>query len=282
MDVWTIIFSRPKVELPDSTSGKRTGVQTTAERLQSSRRMVDAFSGQSVIGQEWKVVKKVGSEEKCVEEADDQHSNVGQSLLKSLLEKKTSDDSTQNAEIKKGKGKNNGKWIKKNKGSNSLGTFTTGDVHINDLSPVELMLEKQTSNEKSKDVEFKEGKGKNMEKWIQKNKVSNSVNTFNGDDNSNDHPPMELMLEKQTCNMNIQDAEINKGKGKSKLKKGSNSLNTFTTVLVDGHHCAGEDTTLQEANTTFNDLKQPSSAFDTRLDFQYCKFSSGLFLFITL
>ncbi|XP_023769500.1 uncharacterized protein LOC111918065 isoform X1 [Lactuca sativa] len=256
-------MSRPKVELPDSTSGKRTGVQTTAERLQSSRRMVDAFSGQSVIGQEWKVVKKVGSEEKCVEEADDQHSNVGQSLLKSLLEKKTSDDSTQNAEIKKGKGKNNGKWIKKNKGSNSLGTFTTGDVHINDLSPVELMLEKQTSNEKSKDVEFKEGKGKNMEKWIQKNKVSNSVNTFNGDDNSNDHPPMELMLEKQTCNMNIQDAEINKGKGKSKLKKGSNSLNTFTTVLVDGHHCAGEDTTLQEANTTFNDLKQPSSAFDT-------------------
>ena len=92
------------------------------------------------------------------------------------------------------------------------------------------------------------------------------------DEHSNGHhSPSSLVLEKESNNENTRDVEIKKGRQRRRgkgSKKGTGSLNTFATVLVvDGQHSAGEDTTLQqEINTACNDLQQPSSASDKRLD----------------
>ncbi|KAI3778694.1 hypothetical protein L2E82_08077 [Cichorium intybus] len=70
--------------------------------------------------------------------------------------------------------------------------------------------------------------------------------------------------EKQSSSKNTQDVKINtKGKGKSKKNIDSNSLNTFTTVLVDGKQCVREATTLLRANSACNELKPPRSEIVT-------------------
>ncbi|KAL4575589.1 hypothetical protein LXL04_022437 [Taraxacum kok-saghyz] len=240
---------------PSFASSNMSGKKTAGDRVQSSKGMVGGFLSRPVIGQQWKVVEKVGSESSDMTEdkCDEEHINGGQSEL----ETETNIDNTHNVEIKKGEEKKMKKWIKKNKGTKN-----------GDSSSVESVLEKQTIYKKTQDVEIKKGKGNNMEKWVKKNKESNNLNTFTCDEHEHgnenhsllqeenhvketddkhrigNHSPLEILLEKESNDDDIHNEENKKRKGK---------------------FIAREDTSMCETNSTCNDLNLSSSAFDMGL-----------------
>ncbi|KAL4575592.1 hypothetical protein LXL04_022440 [Taraxacum kok-saghyz] len=154
----------------------------------------------------------------------------------------------------------------KKKSSNILHTSTRGEL-INDLSLVELVLEKQNNNKNSRDVEITKGKGKNIEKWIKKNKESNiTLSTFTGEEHRNDDHSLVQSVVEQSINDNTGDKKIKKG-NKCKKKKCIKSITTSTSDLVDVQvrHYAGEDATPHEEKCACNDMKQHSLASDISL-----------------
>ncbi|XP_023769533.1 uncharacterized protein LOC111918090 isoform X2 [Lactuca sativa] len=227
-------MSRPKVALPVTSSGKRRNVQATVERRRNEST------------QDAEIKKGKGK-------------NKGKSPVKLVLEKQTTNKNTKDVKIKIGKGKNIDKGSKKNKGSNSVNSFTS-DAHINDDHPqAKTVVAKQSSNENTPEVKIRKWKGENS-----KNKGINSVNSFTSDAHINDdHQQAKIVVEKQRSNENTPDAKIRKWKDKNPKNKGSNSQNTFTTVHVDEQHCVREATILQRANMACNDLNQSSSASNT-------------------
>ncbi|KAI3778686.1 hypothetical protein L2E82_08069 [Cichorium intybus] len=282
--------SRPEVEASFSKSDQTT-MQTLEERLQSSRPMVDGMLNQ--FGMENHV------EETGDELSNGDHSLVELEVEKESSDNNNQDSGSK---IKKNRGSHsqntlatvlldgqpcaredttvleaNNSWddyTTLHEPNNSWDNHTTLREVNNSWDDLTAL---QEANNSWDDITTPQETNNSWDDWKHPSFASDmsqpeaelSVSTSGkrekiDDEHINDyHSPSNLVLEKESNNKNTQDAEIKEGRQRTRSKKNKGNLNICTTAIVDGQHCAGEDTTLQEANSTCNDLLQPSFAFDT-------------------